>query len=248
MWTPAALSSEAKPYSGDIWRVVEAQSRASTMRITDTLDEQAVLEGLIEEVKPAMSSDCAHLHWLLSAPFRYGPYPHGSRFRRVDQQEGVYYAGETVETAVAEIAFYRLLFFAESPGTKLPDRPVEHTAFSVRCRAKLAIDLSKPPLDRDSAIWTHPVDRGPCQDLADSARQAAIEAIRYRSVRDPDDGMNVALLSPRAFAASRPRTMQTWRLYVRPHSVQAWCEYPPSAKEYGVDHFRRDPRLASLLD
>jgi hypothetical protein len=161
--------------------------------------------------------------------------------RRVGQQDGVYYAGETVGTAIAEIAFYRLLFFAESPGAKLPDRPVEHTAFSVRCRARLAIDLSQPPLDRYSTNWTHPVD-------ADSARLAAIEAIRYRSVRDPDGGMNIALLSPRAFAASRPRTMQTWRLYVRPHSIQAWCEYPPSAKEYEAAHFRQDPRLANLLD
>ena len=57
-WTPDALSSEARSYARSLWRVVEAQHRASTMRITDTLEEQAILEDLIEEVKPPMPPEC----------------------------------------------------------------------------------------------------------------------------------------------------------------------------------------------
>ena len=64
-WTPDALSSEVLPYARNIWRVVEAQHRASTMRITDTLEEQAILESLIEEVKPLVPPECRDLHYLL---------------------------------------------------------------------------------------------------------------------------------------------------------------------------------------
>ena len=63
-----------------------------------------------------MPPECRHLHYLLATPFRYGsPYPRGSRFRRAGLTPGVYYASGTAGTAIAETAFYRLLFFAEFP-------------------------------------------------------------------------------------------------------------------------------------
>src|SRR5471032_1069901 len=120
-WTPAALSSEARALSGTCWRLVEAQHRVSTLKLVDTVEEQALLEGLIQETKPALPPECAHLHYLLSTPFRYGAVrPAGSRFRRAGLSEGVFYAAEEPHTAVAEIVFWRLLFFAESPGTPWP--------------------------------------------------------------------------------------------------------------------------------
>src|ERR1700749_1282085 len=134
MSTAVEPSSNTQPFSGEIWRMVESQSRASTLSLTDTLEEQAVLEHLIEEVKPDFPPGCAGLHYLLATPFRYAPYPHGSRFRRAGQREGVFYCSEMPQTAVAETSFYRLLFFAEAPGVKLPSSAVEHTVFSVRCR------------------------------------------------------------------------------------------------------------------
>ena len=178
MWTPAALSSEARPYGGDLWRVVEAQHRAATMRIVDTLEEQAVLEALIEEAKPPLPPAAEGLHYLLAAPFRYRPYPAGSRFRRAGLTPGVFYASETVETALAELAFRRLLFLAKSPEMAAPARPVEHTAFRIACRAERALDLTAPPLDRDRAAWEHVSDYPPCQDLprrrARPSRRAAL--------------------------------------------------------------------------
>jgi len=251
MWTPDALASELRAYRRDVWRVVETQYRASTMRITDTLEEQAILEDLLEESKPALPPSCEGLHYLLATPFRYAPYPHGSRFRRAHQPEGVFYASETVETALAETAFHRLLFFAESPGTKLPANPVEHTAFSVPCATDRQIDLTAAPLCQDRALWTDPVDYAPCHDLADAARAARVEAIRYESVRDRgrDDrgwGVNLALLSPEAFAARQPTERQTWQVFPRRHAVQAWCDGPFLRLEFTRDLFSRDPRLAAL--
>ena len=141
------------------------------MKLVDTLAEQALLEQLLEEHKPPVPPDCRHLHYLLATPFRYGaPYPRGSRFRRAGLTPGVFYASQTPATAMAEVAFHRLLFFAESPGTPWPANAGEHTAFAVRFRAVSGLDLAEPPLNRDAALWSHVTDYEPCQALADAAR------------------------------------------------------------------------------
>lgn len=246
MWTPGALASEARDYRHDIWRVVETQYKTATLRLTDTLAEQTALERVLERTKPPIPPECAGLNFLLAAPFRYAPYPMGSRFRRAGQPEGAFYASETVETAIAETAFHRLLFFAESPATKFPSQPIEHTAFGVPCRTRRLIDLTRPPLARDRAIWTSPADYSPCQDLADAARAGGIEAIRYQSVRDPEHRANVAVLSPKAFAARSPRRLQTWHVFPRLHAVQAWRESPRLALEFPIAAFSNDPRLKTL--
>jgi len=224
--------------------MVESQSRASTLPLTDTLEEQALLEELIEEVKPPFPKECEGLHYLLKTPFRYAPYPFGSRFRRAGQREGVFYAAKRIETAVAELAFYRLLFFRESPGTKLPARPVEHTAFSVRVKGG-ALDLTRPPLDRDHFRWQDLTDYAACQDLADQARAGGVDLLIYRSVRDPKGGDNVALLTSKAFVDPIYRRQETWQLFVRSRTVQATREFPPAAYEFAVADFADDPRLAT---
>ena len=45
MWMPPALASEASRWAGSLWRVVESQSQVSTLKLVDTLDEQAILEA-----------------------------------------------------------------------------------------------------------------------------------------------------------------------------------------------------------
>lgn len=242
-WTADAVGSEARPYDGTVWRLVEAQNRVSTMRLAAPAD-QALLEELIEEVKPSLPPACRGLHFLLATPFRYAPYPHGSRFRRPRQREGVFYAAEQAETAVAELAFYRLLFFAESPGTPLPSRPNEFTAFSVPIRATCLLDLTRPPLDADKAAWTHPTEYGPCQALADTARTAGVEVLRYQSVRDPVGRANVALLTPAVFGATVPSAVQTWHLYLRADGVQARREFPRQDLDFPASLFAADPRLS----
>src|SRR5205823_13966305 len=108
------------------------------MRLTDSLHEQALLEDILERSKPNLPADCVGLHYLLATPFRYAPYPQGSRFRRAGQREGAFYAAESVPTAIAETSFYRLLFFAEAPGAILPAPPVERTVVVVACASDRA--------------------------------------------------------------------------------------------------------------
>lgn len=247
IWTAAALSSEALRYERKVWRLVEAQHRVSTLKLVDTLDEQALLEELIEDTKPAVPTECRHLDYLLATPFRYGSvYPQGSRFRRAGRTKGVYYAAERVATAVAEMAFYRLLFFAESPGTPWPKDAAEYTAFSAAVRTDLAIDLTRPPLSADATHWTRKSDYEPCQALADAAREAGLTLIRYESVRDPERRANVAVLSCLAFARPKPVDRQTWRIRLSASGVQALCEFP--AQRVGFDRaaLADDPRLAGL--
>ena len=71
MWTPTALVSEASPWRGEVWRVVEAQHRISTDRLADTRAAQERLELLAEAVKPALPASAAGLDYLLASPFRY---------------------------------------------------------------------------------------------------------------------------------------------------------------------------------
>jgi hypothetical protein len=246
-WTPDALSSEARPLKGECWRLVEAQHRVSTLKLVDTLAEQALLEELLEEAKPPVPPECRGLHYLLATPFRYGaPYPRGSRFRRAGHTPGVYYASEHVETAVAEIAFHRLLFFADSPETPWPENAAEFTAFSIPYATGLALDLSEPPLKADRAAWTDPINYAACQALADNARAADVQVIRSESARDPDARANIALLTCLAFATTEPSVRQTWRLRLGPLGAQALCEFPELRQEFPADAFAADPRIAAM--
>lgn len=248
IWTAAALSSELHPYTGRCWRLVEAQHRVSTLKLVDTLAEQAMLEDMIEASKPIMPVECRHLDYLLGTPFRYGAeYPHGSRFRRAGKTLGVYYAAEHVETAVAEMAFYRLLFFAESPQTAWPSDAADYTAFAAEVATHALLDLTCEPLSRDRPRWIDPLDYMPCQTLADQARTAGAEAIRTESARDPEGRANLVLLTCRAFARPEPVERQSWRIRLGARGAQAMCDYPRMQLEFSPDAFASDPRIASLI-
>lgn len=244
-WTPSALSSEARTLEGRCWRLVEAQHLVSTLKVVDSLSEQAVLEEELEDTKPPIPSECRHLHYLLATPFRYNSvYPAGSRFRRAGRTLGVFYASESATTAVAEVAFHRLLFFAASPDTEIPPNASEYTMFATALGTPRCLDLTVAPLARDRKAWIDPTEYGPCQVLADTARQAEMEVIRYESVRDPGGGANTAVLSCRAFSAKAPHSRQTWRLRFSALGVQALCELPRVRLEFPRSVFAGDPRIA----
>lgn len=245
-WTPAALASEARRLRGRCWRLVEARHRVSTLKLVDTLAEQDLLESLIEATKPAVPPDCAHLDFLLFTPFRYGVYPNGSRFRRAGMTPGVFYGSEAIATAVAETAFWRLLFLAESPGTPFPANPAEYTGFAVRYDTASALDLATPPFVAREAEWSHVTDYGACQALADDAREVGVEAIRYASVRDPAHRPNLALLTCRAFAEAAPHERQSWHIHLASAGAQAICEMPGLRLSLGRNAFAGDPRIAGM--
>lgn len=225
------------PRAGLIWRFVEAQHKISTVKLVDTLDEQRLLEELLDATKPPVPADCAHLHWLLFTPFRY-PARHATRFRAAGDARGVFYAAERVETAAAEMAFYRLLFFLESPGLEPPRGASEFTAFSARYKTDV-LDLSTEDWCAEPGILA-PADYATCISIAQSARALGAGAIRYRSVRDPGQGANLALLDCAAFAAPAPVETQSWHFRVSRARVLAIG--PGVALEFAASDWD-DPRL-----
>lgn len=194
--------------------MVEHQYTASTRKVVDTQEEQDLLEEILEETKPAYPPEAAGLHYLLKTPFRYPPSPFDSRFRRPQEGCGVFYCAETLRTALAEFSYWRRRFIQASTGTPLPRTQECLTAFTITYQAQRQLDLTRPPLDADRALWTHPFDYSATQTLAREARRGGIDAIRYASVRDLDQGINLALLDPAVFDCTEPVRQQTWYLYL----------------------------------
>jgi hypothetical protein len=216
-WTPAAVASEGRPWRGGLWRAVEAQHRVSTLRLVDTLAEQAQLEALLETSKPAMPVTAAPRHYLLLTPFRYpARHPGGSRFRAADD-EGVFYGADQLRTACAELGYWRWRFLMDSPAL-LRLAPLPHTLFHCEA-AGISIDLTQAPFNAQASEWTASRDYSATQRLGTAARAAGIQLIRYQSVRDPEAGTCTAVLTPDSFTAT-PLTEQTWRLTVTRERVQ----------------------------
>lgn len=216
---PETLQRASRRLAGKPWRVVEVQHHASTMRLVDTLEEQRLLEDLLEQAKPPLPVEAEPLHYLLATPFRYpAPPPDGSRFRGVGDP-GVWYGASALGTALAEVAYWRLRFLADSPAT--PDLPpVPHTAF----RADVAgpgIALTDAAFATRRAEWENPASYAATQALARAARGAGIALIRYRSVRDPQHRFCLAVLSPKAFRARAPLEQHTWLVKVSRRLVLA---------------------------
>ncbi len=209
-WTPLAVSSEASPWQGEVWRMVEAQHVASTMKIVDSRDEQDVLEALLETSKPAQPT--IKLDYLLATPFRYAPQGNGSRFRAT-HDPGVFYGAESVRTAGAELGYWRWKFLQDAVDLEKLE-PVAHTAFRAFIDT-CAVDLRHPPFDRDASVWKNPTDYLATQAFARVARESGVGAIIYQSVRDATPAWCLALLAVEGFAKPKPHpATQTWWLAV----------------------------------
>ncbi len=212
-WTPPALLSNAHDWRGSVWRIVDAQYTAAGMKLVDTREEQDILDTLLQEDMPRLPEIFRKLDPLLAASFRAHPLRTGSRFRAA-MDPGVFYGARQVDTACAEMGYWRWKFLHDA--IDLPDiKPVAHMAFESDV-ATLAIDLRDPHFERDAEKWRHPSSYTATQALARSARTANLGGIRYASVRDPQHGECMALLTPAAFSSVTPRPVkENWWLVVR---------------------------------
>jgi len=183
---------------------------------------QGVLEQILETAKPPLPPAAAGLHWLLATPFRCPPPPYGSRFRAADDP-GVFYAGEDRRTACAEAGYWRLRFWLDSDGLRERCADLPLMLFQCHARTEQALDLTVPPLARDQARWSDPVDYAATQALATVAREVGIDAIRYASARYPP-GTCLAFLTPRVFHGLRAYRgrQQGWTLMLLPPSRVVW--------------------------
>ena len=215
IWTPRAVESEALRSRRRLWRAVEAQHIASTLRLVANVEEQLVLERLLDQSKPALPSAASDLHYLLSTPFRYSS-PIGSRFRS-PADSGVWYGADVQRTACAELGFWRWRFLIDSDGLQIIG-PSPQTVFRAGIDGRL-VDLTRVPFRKSRAEWTYRDDYGLTQAFARAARESNIDAIRYESVRDPEHGAAVAVLRPSCFKPRKPLAQHTWFLTVRRTAV-----------------------------
>jgi hypothetical protein len=189
-----------------LWRGVEAQHRVATMKLVDTLDEQAEMERLLEASKPPLPRGTASLHYLIVTPFRYKSR-HPSRFRKPGEP-GIWYGAEDLPTACAEVAYWRWRFLMDSTGLRDGQLVTEHTFFQARAEGR-ALDLSEPPWDAKRKAWTHSEDYAACQALAVQARERGVQWIRYWSARRPP-GHCGAVLDATCLALHEPTHRPTW--------------------------------------
>lgn len=196
-------------YRSTVFRLVEAQHRISTSRLTASLAEEERLERLIEQVKPKLPAPARRLHYLLATPFRYG-HRSESRFRKAGERPGIFYASESERTCITEMAYWRMRFFAAAPAAQLPRTTTEYLMFGVGIAAERALDLTRPPFAKHRKKWTDKLSYDACQRFASAARAIAAQLIRYESARDVQGGINVALFDPACFTAQVPASQSTW--------------------------------------
>jgi hypothetical protein len=204
IWTRCAGRTRAGALDSEPWRVVEAQHVVTTRHLVDTLAEHELLERLLDASKPPVPAtpEFEGLHYLLSTPFRYPPLRHGSRFGRRTER-ALWYGAESVEAALAEVAYYRLVFLDGTKADLQLPTTAEFSAFQARVHAKSGIDLTREPFAGVKALRSK-TSYAETQRLGSEMRADGIEAVRYFSARDPGEGTCIALFTPQAFASREP--------------------------------------------
>jgi hypothetical protein len=85
------------------------------------------------------------------------------------------------------------------------------TLFPVKARGQ-GVDLREAPFDANRKDWQNRNDYRATQAFGRVARAAGLALIAYQSVRDPGEGLNVAVLSAAALRGYSATRHQTWTL------------------------------------
>lgn len=203
IWDEAGGAKQIGHYENEIIRLVEYQHYIATRKLVDSDEDQAILEQALDQSKPAAPTRNrrGQLHYLLYTPFRYPPLKSGGRFHtRLEQS--LFYGAEDLQTAMAEVAFGRFLFFRHTQAVCEP-MTVPYTHFVARVRSDKAVRLTHAPF----AVWrariSDPASYAESQVLGRAMREAGVELFSYFSARHPE-GVNVGLFSVDAFAQNKP--------------------------------------------
>jgi len=183
---------------GPVHRLVPSRyptiSLFDTARDAEELELLAELEGL---TNPRLRNELGQIALVPVAERMIGPgctpimaafcHPAPSRF--TDGSFGVYYAAREIDTAIAETRHHRERFLRAAA---IPEERIEMRTYTTT----LAQPMSALP--DDSAALLDPDSYSASQAFGARTRAAGLWGIAYPSVRDPQHGVCVAVLRPRA--------------------------------------------------
>ncbi len=205
----AVAATKPRAMAFDAVRVVESQSIIATRKLVDSDAEQALLEQLVDGVKPPIppGDAFASLHYLLVTPFRHPPLRWGSRFG-TRAERGIWYGAKDLATCFAEVAYYRLLFL---DGTKAAIAPitVELTSFVAAVKTSRGVDLMRAPFGEHEDELASRSSYDAAHAVGSALRAAGVEVLLFLSARAKVHGVNVALFQP-AFARRAPKKLEPW--------------------------------------
>lgn len=223
-----------QPLAGTLFRIVESQEEAATVKIVSDLDKQMLLEQMLEQYsKPEPPDPASKLSYLLSTPFRYPPLAYGSRFGDIDQPS-LFYGAMHESTVMAECAFYRLVFWHHMQTPPPEPITVRHTLFCADYASDAGVDLSQPPFAAQLDKICHIRDYAYSQQLGSYLREAHVKVLWAPSVRDPEHKLNIALFDAEPFTVRAPTSTAEWFSSVDGQSVIF-----KKVRELGVYRFER---------
>lgn len=199
------------------FRVVESQSTLYSRNLVDTPEEYEILEKMLETSKPKIDMD---KHYLISTPFRYPPLKYGSRFGR-RFEKSLWYGSLDIETALSEIAYYRLRFLNDTT-VDLGFINVALTSFNVKIKTNNGIDLCLPPFNKYEDRISSKTDYKDSQTIGTDMRKAGIEAFIFRSARSKIEGKNIAAYAQSVFQKKGENyifNIETWNCVANKLSV-----------------------------
>jgi hypothetical protein len=189
--------------------MVESQEQVATMElVAHDHHKQFVLEKLLDDSKPPYFPGTEHLDPLLRSPWRYSPLDYGSRFGTI-AENSIFYGGLSLEATLAESAYYRWVFYFGREREVMNSVISQHSLFEAKYRCELGYQLQSSPFDQYDGL-RDPRDYRDSQALGALLRRRDVDGFEYKSARDPDGGLCIALLSPSALESTKVHNMKNW--------------------------------------
>ncbi len=230
------IKIHAKP-----WRIVESQSILTSRDLVDTIAEYEILEDMLESAKPRIETNT---HYLIFTPFRYPPLKYGSRFGR-KFEPSLWYGSLEITTALAEIAYYRLLFLHDTVAD-LKYIHVALTAFQALLKTNKGIDLCASPFSEYQQQISAPDNYTASQQLGSAMREANVEAFIYFSSRSPKLSKNIAAFTQHVFCKKEGQyafNFHTWQCMASKLTVDFTCQSTLEQVNFSADEFSKDGLL-----
>lgn len=208
-WQPCLEAMRQQPLSGDAWRCCGRSSPLATAQLVDSATELQQLDALLEHSQQTTRAQRVRLDPLLLQPWQQRPVPYGSRFA-ASVGAPILQGSLTQETALAEAAHRRLRFWRGmqiQPAQRLLS---ELWLFNFAYHCANGVRLQSRAFQPQQHLLLDPEQYGPTQQLGLSLRAAGVTGFEYPSVRCPDYGINIALLSSDCLTSSKPAEVQGW--------------------------------------